>query len=203
MSDTQAAAIQQMEQEKRVLDQERAEATVKLAQLDNTRKELAQQKQDIQGKLAKAQALLNSLTSQDRQAIQNAGSISNPDLGHFVAASSRAAAALAAGETRIGDPYVFGASGPHSFDCSGFTQWAYAQAGVSLPRTSQEQESAGTHLSMSELEPGDLVIMNGGDHVGLYAGRGYILHAPHTGANVRYESLRDGYLSFDFGVRVG
>ncbi|MCQ4081579.1 NlpC/P60 family protein [Streptomyces sp. RB6PN25] len=202
MSSSQAAALQQMEQEKRVLDQERAEAATKLAQLDTTRQELQQQKQDIQAKLARAQSLLNSLTAQERQAIENAGSVSNPNLGSSVAASGRAAAALAAGETRIGDPYVYGATGPSSFDCSGFTQWAYAQAGISLPRTSYDQENVGPHLTMDQLEPGDLVIMNGGEHVGLYAGNGYILHAPHTGAAVRYESLSDGYVTFDFGVRV-
>jgi cell wall-associated NlpC family hydrolase len=119
-----------------------------------------------------------------------------------VAASSRAAAAFAAGKTRIGAPYVYGATGPSSFDCSGFTQWAYAQAGISLPRTSEEQAGAGHHLTKSQLKPGDLVIMDGGSHIGLWAGNNYILHAPHTGANVRYESLSDGYLTFDFGVRV-
>lgn len=203
ISSTQAAALQQMEQEKLVLNQQRAEATAELAQLDNTRKELEQQKRDVQGKLAKAQALLNSLSPQQRQTIENGNSVSNPNLGNAVAASGRAAAALAAGETRIGDPYVFGDNGPNLFDCSGFTQWAYAQAGISLPRTSYEQENVGPHLSMGQLQPGDLVIMNGGEHVGLYAGHNYILHAPHTGASVRYESLSDGYLTFDFGVRVG
>jgi cell wall-associated NlpC family hydrolase len=203
ISSTQAAALRQMEQEKRVLDQERAEATAKLAQLDNTRKELERQKRDVQSKLAKAQALLNSLSAQDRQAIENAGSVSNPSLGNVVAASGRAAAALAAAQTRIGAAYVFGDNGPHYFDCSGLTQWAYAQAGISLPRTSYAQEDVGAHLTLSQLQPGDLVIMNGGEHVGLYAGHNYILHAPHTGADVRYESLSDGYLSFDFGVRVG
>jgi cell wall-associated NlpC family hydrolase len=203
MSSTQAATLQQMEQEKRVLDQERAEASAKLAQLDNTRKELEQQKQAVQAKLSKAQDLLNSLSAQERQAVQNAGSVSNPNLGRAVAASGRAAAALSAGQTRIGDPYVFGATGPSSFDCSGFVMWAYAQAGVSLPRTSYEQANVGPHLSMGELQPGDIVIMNGGEHVGLYAGNGILLHAPHTGAVVRYESLSDGFLSFDYGVRVG
>ena len=202
ISSTQVAAHQQMEQEKRVLDQERAEASVKLAQLDTTRKALQQQKQNVQGKLSKAQDLLNTLSAQERRAVENAGSVANPNLGSAAAASGRAAAALAAGETRIGDPYVYGATGPSSFDCSGFTSWAYAQAGISIPRTSYEQENVGVHLTMSQLQPGDLVIMNGGEHVGLYAGNGIILHAPHTGANIRYESLSDGFLSFDFGVRV-
>ncbi|MBY8886235.1 C40 family peptidase [Streptomyces sp. PTM05] len=201
LSGTQADELKQIEAQKRVLDQERAEASAKLAQLDSTRKALQQNKQDVQNKLSKAQNLLNTLTASQRASIENGGSVSDPSLGDSKAASARAQAALDAAKTRIGDPYVYGATGPGSFDCSGLTQWAYAQAGISLPRTSQEQEDVGQHLTESELQPGDLVIMYGGDHVGLYAGNGIILHAPHTGASVRYEPLSD--MPFDFGVRVG
>ncbi|WP_323189335.1 NlpC/P60 family protein [Kitasatospora sp. NBC_00240] len=108
-----------------------------------------------------------------------------------VPASGRAAAAIAAAETKLGAPYVYGATGPNSFDCSGFTGWAYAQANVSLPRTSQAQASAGKRIgtNIADAQPGDLIIYYGGmTHVGLYVGGGQIIHAPHTGANVRYES---------------
>lgn len=200
LSGTQADELKQIETQKRVLDQERAEATAKLAQLASARKELAQKKKDVQGKLAKARRLLDSITPAARFAIENGGALNDPYLGGATAASARAAQALEAGESRIGDPYVYGATGPSSFDCSGFVQWAYAQAGVSLPRTSQEQENVGQHLSENQLRPGDIVIMYGGDHVGLYAGNGVVLHAPHTGASVRYEKISD--MPFDFGVRV-
>jgi peptidoglycan DL-endopeptidase CwlO len=200
LSSTQGDELKQIQTQKRILDQERAEATAKLAQLSSARKELGQKKKEVQGKLAKAQALLNTLTPAARTAYEDAGSLSNPNLGNQPAASQRAAEALAAGAEKLGDPYVYGATGPNSFDCSGFTQWAYAQAGVSLPRTSEEQESVGPHLSLSELRPGDLVIMYGGEHVGLYAGNGIVLHAPHTGSYVKYEKLSD--MPFDFGVRV-
>ncbi|GGV25602.1 hypothetical protein GCM10010495_46680 [Kitasatospora herbaricolor] len=108
-----------------------------------------------------------------------------------VPASGRAAAAIAAAESKLGAPYVYGATGPNSFDCSGFTGWAYAQANVSLPRTSQAQASAGKRIgtNIADAQPGDLIIYYGGmSHVGLYVGGGQIIHAPHTGANVRYES---------------
>ncbi|GHH77958.1 hypothetical protein GCM10018781_52470 [Kitasatospora indigofera] len=108
-----------------------------------------------------------------------------------VPASGRAAAAIAAAESKLGAPYKYGATGPSSFDCSGFTGWAYAQANVSLPRTSQAQASAGTRIgtNIADAQPGDLIIYYGGmTHVGLYVGGGQIIHAPHTGANVRYES---------------
>ncbi|WP_371482107.1 NlpC/P60 family protein [Kitasatospora sp. NBC_00315] len=108
-----------------------------------------------------------------------------------VPASGRAAAAIAAAESKLGSPYVYGATGPSSFDCSGLTGWAYAQAGVTLPRTSQAQASAGTRIgtNIANAQPGDLIIYYSGmTHVGLYVGGGQIIHAPHTGAVVRYES---------------
>jgi cell wall-associated NlpC family hydrolase len=106
------------------------------------------------------------------------------------AASSYAAAAIAAAESKLGVAYVYGAAGPDNFDCSGLMQWSYAQAGVSLPRTSQEQENAGTNVgtNIANAQPGDLIIYEGGGHVGMYVGNGQMIHAPHTGAVVRYES---------------
>ena len=117
-------------------------------------------------------------------------------------ARARAASAYAAAQTKIGTPYVYGASGPNSFDCSGLTSWAYAQAGVSIPRTSQAQANAGTRIySQSELQLGDLVIFYGDlHHVGLYAGNGQVLHAPRSGTVVRYESIDN--MPFQFGVRI-
>ncbi|MER7706181.1 NlpC/P60 family protein [Kitasatospora sp. NPDC097605] len=104
---------------------------------------------------------------------------------------SRAAAAIAAAESKLGAPYVYGATGPNSFDCSGLTGWAYAQAGVSLPRTSQAQATAGTQIGkdISKAQPGDLVIFYGDrHHVGIYVGGGQVIHAPKPGASVRYEA---------------
>lgn len=200
LSGTQADELKQIETQKRILDQERAEANAKLSQLASARKELAAKKTEVQGKLAKAQHLLDTLTPAVRQEINNGGTIS-PTSVTVPPGSSVGRAALAAGATKIGSPYVYGATGPSAFDCSGFVQWSFAQVGVSLPRTSEEQENVGVHItSISQLQPGDIVIMYGGEHVGIYAGNGIVLHAPHTGAYVRYEKLSD--MPFDFGVRV-
>jgi cell wall-associated NlpC family hydrolase len=206
LSSKQAEALKQIAEKKRTLDQQKAEAASKLSELDATRAELASKKKAVQAKYQQATKLLNSLTAAQKaayaadQAAANR-STTRVNLGSGTAATERAAAALAAAKSRLGMPYVYGASGPSSFDCSGLTSWAYAQAGVSIPRTSESQAGAGTHLTLSQLQPGDLIIFYGDyHHVGLYAGNGMVLHAPKPGAVVRYESI--GNMTFEFGVRI-
>ncbi|WP_307627758.1 C40 family peptidase [Nocardia vaccinii] len=97
--------------------------------------------------------------------------------------------ALTAAKSKIGSDYVWGASGPQSFDCSGLVQWAYKQAGVNLPRTSFEQSHVGKPVAYQDLQPGDLVIQEGGGHVAMYAGDGKILQAPQSGETVSYAHL--------------
>ena len=107
-----------------------------------------------------------------------------------VPTGSGGAAAVASAETRLGDPYVWGAAGPDSFDCSGLTMWAWAHAGVSLPHYSGAQYSSTTHIPMSDLQPGDLVFFaDPGEHEAMYIGNGQIIEAPHTGADVRIMPL--------------
>jgi cell wall-associated NlpC family hydrolase len=97
---------------------------------------------------------------------------------------------LDAASTRVGSPYVWGATGPNSFDCSGLTSWAYNQAGISIPRTSQAQIGGGTKVAKSDLQPGDIVAFySGASHVGIYAGNGQVVHAPYSGTSVSYAPL--------------
>ncbi|QLY34030.1 C40 family peptidase [Nocardia huaxiensis] len=104
--------------------------------------------------------------------------------------SSPANIALNAAETKLGAQYSWGASGPYSFDCSGLVQWAYKQAGVDLPRTSFEQSHVGAPVAYQDLQPGDIVITNGGGHVGIYAGDNQLLNAVQSGTPVSYTPLR-------------
>jgi cell wall-associated NlpC family hydrolase len=95
----------------------------------------------------------------------------------------------------LGTPYVWGASGPGAFDCSGFTSYVYAQVGVSLPHNAAAQYSYGAPVSRDQLQPGDLVFFDGLGHVGLYIGGGQFVHAPHTGDVVKISSMYDSWYS--------
>jgi cell wall-associated NlpC family hydrolase len=106
-----------------------------------------------------------------------------------------ATAAVAFAESQLGVPYQWGGEAPgQAFDCSGLVQWAYGQAGLALPRTAQLQYDAGPAVPIgSPLVPGDLIFFGPGpaavEHVGLYAGAGLMIDAPHTGADVREEPV--------------
>jgi hypothetical protein len=100
---------------------------------------------------------------------------------------------LHAAASRVGKPYVWGATGPNAFDCSGLVQWSFALAGIRMPRVSEQQWFAGPHVAYSSARPGDLLFWtydptdpSNVDHVAIYAGQGMMLVAPHTGAYVEY-----------------
>jgi cell wall-associated NlpC family hydrolase len=100
---------------------------------------------------------------------------------------------LKAAVSRLGVPYVWGATGPNSFDCSGLVQWAFAKAGIYMPRVSQQQWLAGPHVAYEDALPGDLLFWHYDptdraniDHVAIYAGDGMMIVAPKTGDVVKY-----------------
>ncbi|MEU1433439.1 NlpC/P60 family protein [Streptomyces sp. NPDC005786] len=173
--------------------QVRAEAAGRLTELATRRAALKKHKATVRTKLSEARELLARLSPADRAAFD--ASEGGRDGAHadrsaprssVQAPNARAAAAVAFAYTALGKPYVWGATGPSSFDCSGLTQAAYRSAGVSLPRTTYTQIEAGRRVPRSELAPGDLVFFYSGiSHVGLYIGNGQMIHAPRPGAPVR------------------
>ena len=155
--------------------------------------------------LKKAKDELATLTASQQQQVQSnsvgAGALSTVTA---VAGSGNAAKAVAFDLQMAADhcPYVYGATGPCSagFDCSGLQQAAWAAAGVSIPRDTYEQWASLPHISMSDLQPGDLIYYDGEGHVAMYVGNGMIVDAPQTGEDVRempmstswYASNEDG-----------
>ena len=107
--------------------------------------------------------------------------------------SSVGAKALDAALTRRGDPYIWGASGPSEFDCSGLVMWAYEQEGIQLDHYTGDQWTEGTHVSRDQLEPGDLVFFYADiSHVGLYLGDGLMVDAPSFGQDVMVQQINWG-----------
>jgi cell wall-associated NlpC family hydrolase len=104
--------------------------------------------------------------------------------------SSAAGAAIRFAEAELGKPYMYGGGGPNDFDCSGLTAWAWGHAGHPLPHSSEAQYYDTTHVSVANLEPGDLVFYGmPPHHVGIYVGGGEMINALHSGTNVEYDSI--------------
>lgn len=106
---------------------------------------------------------------------------------------------------QIGKPYVFGAEGPDSFDCSGLMQYVYKAFGLTLPRTTFEQVKVGQAVDRGQIQPGDLIFSSWDgkphSHVGMYSGAGTIINAPHRGSPVREAPLTDSYWAHVDGIR--
>jgi peptidoglycan DL-endopeptidase CwlO len=164
------------------------DATVKRAdEIAAAEKDAAAAKATADSKLADAQALLDKLKEEQRNAILSGGSNVAPS---DVPVSGRASAAVHYALAQVGKAYVYGAAGPNAFDCSGLTMMAWAQAGVGLPHSSSAQYGSGPHIAAGSLRPGDLVFYYSPiSHVGMYIGNGLIVHAANPGAGVRVAGL--------------
>lgn len=154
--------------------------------------QFADQKSSMTQLLDKQKSLLDSLNAQQQAAVAAAtvgGSTTSADvtttpIAYNGPTSSQAGQAVQFAYAQLGKAYVWGATGPDTYDCSGLVQAAWAAAGVSIPRTTYDQWAGLPHIPMSDLQPGDLILYNGESHVSIYVGNGYIIDAPHTGAVV-------------------
>jgi cell wall-associated NlpC family hydrolase len=152
----------------------------------------ASQKSSITQLLDKQKAMLDSLTSaQQAQVTANSvggsttsGTVTTSPVTYTGPTSSQAGQAVAFAYAQLGKPYVWGATGPDSYDCSGLMFAAWESAGVSMPRDTYGEWASLPHIPLANLQPGDLILYNGESHVAMYVGNGYIIDAPHTGAVV-------------------
>ena len=154
-------------------------------------------KKSIGQALSKQKAILATLTAQQQQQVASTSTIgaggSTKPVTNNIPVSGAAGQAVAYAYSKIGDAYVYGATGPSTFDCSGLAQAAWASAGVAIPRTTYEQVAALPAVSTNDLQPGDLLFFDGDGHVGMYVGGGYLIDAPDTGSFVEKVPLAGWY----------
>ena len=173
------------------VQQEQKRTETGIAQLADQR---SKTKDSIGKLLDSKKATLDTLTAQQQAAVQaqslggGGTSSGGPTVSpvNNVPTNSQAGKAVAFAYAQLGCPYVYGGTGPcnSGYDCSGLVQAAWAAAGVSIPRDTYEQWAGLPHISMSSLQPGDLLYYNGIGHVAIYVGGGYIIDAPVPGASV-------------------
>ncbi len=195
IASTQLQALEK--QQKKAADNTNAARSATVSAQNQLQSTLGQVKGELQTLVAQAEAAKQAQAAAAAQALlarvqtigSGGGAVGRRGRGgaqSFSAApipvGAGAAEAVAAAKSRLGLPYVWGAAGPGAFDCSGLVMWAWSHAGVGLPHFSGAQYSSTTHISMSQLQPGDLVFpSNPGDHVAMYIGGGMIIEAPHSG----------------------
>jgi cell wall-associated NlpC family hydrolase len=169
-----------------------AEEKARLAEIERKKEAEARRKAE---ELAKQQAAAKAEAERKaKEAAKGSGGGSGTGTGtgsgSDSSATTKAEKVLAFARAQIGKPYVWGATGPASYDCSGLTQAAWKAAGVDIPRTTWDQVKTGTRVATADLRPGDLVFFYDDiSHVGIYKGDGMMIHAPKPGANVREESI--------------
>jgi cell wall-associated NlpC family hydrolase len=209
LSAQQEHALETYRTEQAAATAKRQQAVQSLAELTEAQQQLQTEKKTVRDKLAQTQKLLNSLTAQEKarlaalrqqqreaaarkaaallaQARANLSTSTSSGSSVSTSYTTKSQRAISFARAQLGKPYVYGATGPNSYDCSGLTQAAWAAAGVSIPRTTYAQVDFGIRVSASQLRPGDLVFFYSSiSHVGLYIGNGEMIHAPHTGDVVK------------------
>jgi cell wall-associated NlpC family hydrolase len=192
-------ANEKAEAAKKSADATKAKAEAAVATAEKTSADLQAKQSERVFKATEIRAMYEALTG--KQLAELAGPKIEFDAAMLPKGTAPEVIAVRAALTRIGDPYVWGATGPDQFDCSGLMVWAYKQAGKTLPRSSQAQLAGGTAVDKNDMRPGDLVIYYpDATHVGMYVGNGYVIHASTFGVPVKVESV-DGAGPFNSARR--
>ncbi len=212
VSENQNTVLQTYQEQQAALAELQHSTETDLAVLTEQQKQLTKLRADSEAKVAESKKVLATLTATERAAMaaadkkaaadakakaeaalaQTGASSTTTGNTSAVTGTGRGATALAYARKQLGKPYVFGAAGPNSFDCSGLTSMAWRAAGVTIPRTSETQSRVGKVVSKADLQPGDLVFFysaSAPSHVALYVGNGQIIHAPNSRSVVKYAPL--------------
>lgn len=163
-----------------------AVANYRQAELEGKRKKLDRERRELEDQVKEVEMRVDAFTPEQRSRWE----AKNGPVALNVPPSATANGVVGAALSKIGSPYGWGSAGPSQFDCSGLMFWSYAQNGKSIPRTSQAQLAGGTPVSMSELQPGDIIgYYPGVTHVAMYVGNGQVVHASDYGIPVQVVPL--------------
>ena len=195
LNNTRADALEQFGRTSKELKNRRAQLQDRKKALTAATKDADAKRAQIRTDYEAAKAELARLTAAEQAAFNS----SNTDVDIDVQAGGRAKAALNFALAQIGDPYVYGGTGPDRWDCSGLVMKSWAAAGVSIPRVVGPQIAAGKAVPMDQLQPGDIVAYGDMSHDGLYLGNGRVVHAPRPGKSVEITGLG----GFTRAARVG
>ena len=222
-----ANIVRQVNSSRRAIQRHRSELRSAQSEQQHIVSQKAAQRQHIESQLAARRSLLSSIkgqiermkaaeaaqqrqlaaaartriASQTTPAVSGVGVGASTPEGSTVAPPNVHGGVVGIAMRYLGVPYVWGGATPRGFDCSGLVVYAYAQIGVSLPHSTYALYAMGTPVSMSQLQPGDLVFFSGLGHMGIYIGGGQFIHAPHTGDVVKISSLSGYYASAFVGAR--
>ncbi len=166
------------------------------------KKSLSSRKAALNKLITQQKALLAQLTPAQQAVASPGGVTKSTNTVYTGTTATQAGKAVQFAYNQIGKPYAWGGTGPGSFDCSGLTQASWAAAGVSIPRVSYDQMSDLPAVSLSDLQPGDILGFAGNSHVGVYVGGGFLIDAPQTGEDIQKVALSGWYKSeLDGAVR--
>ncbi len=197
-----AAAVRSLASQKQQIESALARQQHLLASIHSSIHQLQVQEAARQAQLrAEAEARLRAEQAAAAAAAQQSPGNGFPPIPTILGGGSGHPEAAKLALQYLGVPYVWGGASPSGFDCSGLVMYVYAQLGISLPHYTVSQWNATEPISMSQLQPGDLVFFNGLGHVGIYIGGGEMVNAPHTGSVVRIDNIY-GFGSIDGARRV-
>lgn len=176
-----------LEEENQRLTTAQQEADDALSQAQSIQQEAQSTVNDISSKMSSLDDGIKAKVREQAETRRSSSSSGNGGVSGSGAGIPSNGSVVDYAVSRLGCPYVWAASGPNSFDCSGLVMWCYSQVGKSLPHNSESlYSSAKARIPISEAEPGDVLYRSG--HVGIYVGNGQAIHAPTTGDVVRYTS---------------